>query len=89
MKRFLAAATVALMLVAWAGSASAHGRDGRSSRSRRAASRRRHVRSERSRRLRTQRSRDAHRRHRTRVYYFPSDYNGARKRAYNDEDECD
>ena len=99
MKRLFVAATVALMLVVWVGTAFAHGRDRRSRRGRdeRASRRRSHVRSERSRRhetrrsrterSRTERSRKAHTRHRTRVYYFPSDYGSGRARAYNDE--CD
>ena len=101
MKRLFVAATVALMLVVWVGSAFARGRDdGRSRRSLGSEARnnsearhddgrrrRSHVRSERSRRHETSRSRTTDTRHRTRVYYFPSDYGSGRARAYNDE--CD
>jgi len=100
MKRLFVAATVALMLVVWVGSAFARGRDdSRNRRSRGSEARnseareddrrrtRRHVRNERSRQHETRRSRKTHTRHRTRVYYFPSDYGSGRARAYNDE--CD
>jgi hypothetical protein len=85
MKRLFVAAIVALVLVGWVGMAFAGGRDdGRSTRSRSSELRRRHTRCETRRRSKAKRTPDPHTRHRTRVYYFPSDYNGARLRAYND-----